>query len=90
MSEVVRFSAGLERHAITVLTMIVVALILWVGSGVQQNQIKLAAIEVELNYIKENTINDNGKFREIEKRLDAIEQQLKTHAQHTAERGTER
>lgn len=70
--------AGLERHAITVTVMIIVALILWVGSGVQQAQVQLAAIEVELNYIKQQTTNDNNKFHEIEKRLDNIERQLQT------------
>lgn len=82
MNEPVKVTPSLERHAITVLTMIIVALILWVGNGVQQTQVKLAAIEVELNYIKQNTINDMGKFKEIENRLDSIEQQMRVHAQH--------
>lgn len=73
--------AGFERHAITALTLVIVALILWVGSGVQQTQVKLAAIEVELTYIKQGIGRDNGKFSEIERRLDAIEKAL-----HTAER----
>jgi hypothetical protein len=77
--EPAKIGPGLERHAITVLTMVVVALILWVGNGVQNNQIKLASIEVELNYIKQNTAVDNDKFHEIEKRLDNIERQLQVH-----------
>ena len=72
--------AGFERHAITALTLVIVALILWVGSGVQQTQVKLAAIEVELTYIKQGVGRDNGKFAEIERRLDAIERAL-----HSAE-----
>ena len=72
-------AAGLERHAITALTLVIVALILWVGNGVQQNQIRLAAIEVELAYIKRGMNNDNGKFTEIERRLDAIERALQRH-----------
>lgn len=71
--------AGLERHAVTVLTMVIVALILWVGSEVQRTQVKLASIQVELKYIKENTNTDNNKFREIEKRLDAIERAIHGH-----------
>ena len=72
--------AGFERHAITVLTLVIVALILWVGNGVQQTQVKLAAIEVELEYIKRSTTNDNGKFAEIERRLDAIERAIHNHS----------
>ena len=71
--------AGMERHAITVLTLVIVALILWVGNGVQQTQVKLAAIEVELEYIKRSTMTDNGKFAEIERRLDAIERAISKH-----------
>jgi hypothetical protein len=71
----------MERHAITVLVMVMVALILWVGSNVQQAQVQLAAIEVELGYIKRQTTNDGEKFREIERRLDGIERQLEAHMQ---------
>jgi hypothetical protein len=72
--------AGVERHAITVLTLIIVALILWVGNSVQQNQVELSAIEVELRYIKEAVVQDNKKFLEIEARLDAIETALASHS----------
>lgn len=64
----------------TVLTLVIVALILWVGGGVQQTQVKLAAIEVELSYIKRGMNNDNGKFDEIERRLDAIERAIHNHS----------
>ena len=76
MDEKTRIPAGLERHAIAVLTTVIVALILWVGHGVQQTQVKLAGIEVELHYIKMNTESDINKFRHIEDRLDRIEQRL--------------
>lgn len=79
MDEKTKVPAGLERHLIAVLTAVVIALILWVGSGVQQTQVKLAAMEVELQYIKNNTDKDDGKFHEIEKRLDAIERALHNH-----------
>ena len=79
MDEPVKISAGFERHAITILTLVIVALILWVGNSVQQAEVKLAAIEVELGYIKANTTSDSNKFHEIEKRLDGIERQLQAH-----------
>ena len=75
----VKLTPGFERHAITILTMVIVALILWVGNSVQQTQVQLAAIEVDLQYIKQNTLHDNNKFHEIEKRLDNIERQLQSH-----------
>lgn len=71
--------AGIERHAITALTLVIVALILWVGNGVQNTQVKLAAIQVELEYLKRGMLSDNGKFSEIERRLDAIERALHDH-----------
>lgn len=79
MDEKTRVPAGIERHAIAVLTTVIVALILWVGHGVQQTQVKLAAIEVELHYIRGNMTQDHDKFREIERRLDSIERALHQH-----------
>ena len=85
MSDPVKITPGLERHLIGILTVVIVALILWVGTNVQQAQVQLAAIEVELNYIKQNTANDTNKFEQIEKRLDAIERALHKHDPAVAE-----
>ena len=79
MSEEKPKTSGMERHVITALTMIIVALILWVGNGVQDTQVKLAAIEVELAYIKRSINGDSHKFKEIENRLDAIEKAIHAH-----------
>ncbi len=57
--------------------MVIVALILWVGNGVQQTQVNIAAMQVELSYMKDNMKDDNGKFTAIEKRLDAIEREIR-------------
>lgn len=76
----VRLTPGFERHAITVLTLVMVALILWVGNGVQQTQVRLAAMEVELAYIKRGINGDINKFSKIEERLDAIEKALHDHS----------
>ena len=78
MNEPVKVTAGLERHAITILTMVIVALILWVGNTVQQAQVQLAAIQVDMEYIKRGIVTDGQKFYEIEKRLDGIERQMQT------------
>jgi len=80
VDESVRLSPGFERHAITVLTLVMVALILWVGNGVQQTQVRLAAMEVELAYIKRGINGDTSKFSKIEERLDNIEKVLHQRA----------
>lgn len=79
VNDPMKITPGLERHLIGILTVVIVALILWVGSNVQQAQVQLAAIEVEINHIKQNTANDKNKFHQIEKRLDAIERALHKH-----------
>ena len=91
-----RTAAGWERPAITVLTMLIVALILWVGNSVQQTRVEMAAIQVELSYIKQGIINESNSFMEIEgrhdqlfnsieSRLDSIEKALSIHMQQDKE-----
>lgn len=67
-----------ERHANTVLVTLIVALMIWVGSTTQRTAIELAKLSVEVAHIKQKIVEPDGKFREIEKRLSAIEGQLKS------------
>lgn len=74
----IKISPGVERHAISILTVVIVALIMWVGNSVQQTQITLGQIEIELQYIKKSITNDRNKFQKIEDRLDSIERELRS------------
>jgi septal ring factor EnvC (AmiA/AmiB activator) len=78
MADDQKISPGMERHAISILTVVIVALIMWVGNSVQQTQVTLGQIEVELSYIKNSLSNDRNKFQKIEERLDSIERELRS------------
>jgi len=69
----------LERHAQTVIVLVVVALLLWVGSTTQQTAIAVAKLSVDVAYLQAEVQKPNTKFEEIEERLDRIEQQLNVH-----------
>lgn len=69
----------LERHAQTVIVMVVVALLLWVGVTVQNTSIQVARLQIEVTYIQEVIKRPDSKFAEIERRLDSIEKSLNIH-----------
>ena len=69
----------LERHAQTVIVLIVVALLLWVGATTQQTAITVAKLSVDVTYLQAAMKEPDDKFDEIEIRLDRIEQQLMKH-----------
>lgn len=73
----------LERHAQTVIVLILVALLLWVGSTTQQTAINVAKLSVDVTYLQSAIKEPDGKFDEIEVRLDRIEQQLMRHMDGT-------
>jgi len=43
----------IERHAQSVVVIVIVALLIWVGTTVQANSIHLATIQVEVTQLKE-------------------------------------
>lgn len=67
---------NVERHLQTIIVVIIVGLLGWVGSTVQETQVQLAGVQVELQNIKENLLVDRSKFNSIEKRLDDLERKL--------------
>lgn len=67
---------ALERHTQTVLVLVLVAILLWVGSTVQQTAIEVAAMRIEIEHLKQRITRPDNKFAEIEKRLDSIERQI--------------
>ncbi len=67
---------SIERHTQTILVLVLVALLLWVGGTVQSTSVEVAAMGVEIRHLQAQIEKPNAKFFEIEKRLDAIERQL--------------
>ncbi len=70
---------SIERHAQTVLVLVLVALLLWVGSTTQSTQVAVAQLSVEIEHMKRELQKPEKKFAEIERRLDAIEKALNVH-----------
>ena len=66
----------MERHLQTLIVVIIVGLLGWVGTTVQSTEVAVARLTVELEVLKERIQIPDKKFAEIEKRLDSIEQQL--------------
>ena len=73
--EVVRSNA-IERHAQTLLVLILVALLVWVGGTTQGTAIAVAQMQVQITQLQVDVRKPDGKFNEIERRLDSIERQL--------------
>jgi hypothetical protein len=65
-----------ERHLQTIIVVIIVSLLGWVGITVQQTQVAVAQLTVEVAYLKEAAAKPAEKFKDIEKRLDRIEARL--------------
>ena len=65
-----------ERHAQTVIVLLLTALLLWVGNTVQQMSVVIATLEVEVKYLRTSPEVKSGQLVLIEDRLQAIELQL--------------
>ena len=75
-------ASTLERHAQTVLVVILGAILLWVGSTVQTTAVSVAQLQVQVATLQIEVRRPDGKFGEIERRLDLIErglQEIKNH-----------
>lgn len=71
-------SRAFERHAQTALVLLVVALLAWVGKTTQETAVTVAKLNVHVETLQRQTAPTNQKFREIEKRLDSIENKLQS------------
>jgi hypothetical protein len=60
---------GLERHAQTVIVLVLTALLLWVGNTTQEMAVAIGKMEVEVQNLK----NTDAKLVDIESRLGSIE-----------------
>lgn len=65
-----------ERHAQTVLAMILVALLLWVGSTVQTTSIAVAEMRVEISYLKGAVDDPHEEILLLHKRVNALEDSI--------------
>jgi len=63
-----------ERHAQTVLVLILVALLLWVGDTTQSTSLSVAEMRVEIAYMKHSVETPSPQYAEMSKRLDAFNQ----------------
>ena len=70
----------LERHLQTLIVIIIVGLLGWVGTTVQETQVAVAKLTVELQFVKNELRKPDQKFQRIEERLDSIERALDIHA----------
>ena len=78
MTEQQEQKVSIERHLQTLIVVIIVGLLGWVGTTVQATEVAVAKLTVELEFLKAEikANNPEQKFAEIEKRLDAIERKL--------------
>lgn len=79
----------LERHLQTIVAVCIVGLLAWVGNTVQETQVAIAVLTVEIEQLKMEVKKPDGKFLEIERRLDSIERKLGLHMSHTDNREQE-
>lgn len=70
---------NVERHLQTLIVIIIVGLLGWVGTTVQSTEVAVARLTVELEFLKEEMRVPITKFDSFERRLDRIEQSLNTH-----------
>lgn len=64
---------SLERHAQTVLVMVLVALLLWVGQTTQQTSLAVARLQVEVEFLRNELSRPNTAHIEFDRRLKALE-----------------
>jgi hypothetical protein len=70
---------NVERHLQTLIVIIIVGLLGWVGTTVQSTEVAVARLTVEVEFLKKEILIDATTMIEIEKRLDTIEQNLNAH-----------
>jgi hypothetical protein len=70
---------SIERHLQTLIVVVIVGLLGWVGATVQSTEVAVARLTVEIEFLKKELHIDATSMIAIEKRLDTIEQQLSAH-----------
>ena len=73
----------IERHLQTLLVSLIILLLAWVASTVNQNQLAIVRLLVKVESLESTVREPDGKFKEIERRLDSIEKTLHRHTENT-------
>ena len=76
-------SSTLERHAQSILVLVLVALLVWVGSTTQQTAISVAQLQIQVTQLQVEVRRPETKFVDLEKRLDQIDRSLQELKNHT-------
>lgn len=76
MPEDRRSATAFERHAQTGLTVVLVALLVWVGSTTQTTQIKLAELAIEVKNLKDVVRTPNARVDDLTDRMELIEEHV--------------
>lgn len=71
-------SNAFERHAQTVLALLLTALLVWVGKTTQDTSITIARMEVELRYLREENAKPHN-HGDIGKEIAAIRAEITAH-----------
>lgn len=67
---------ALERHAQTVIAVMVVGLLAWVGMTTQATQVKVAELAVEVNHLKNVIRTPEARVNDLTRRIELIEEHV--------------
>ena len=70
---------SIERHLQTLIVVIIVGLLGWVGNTVQETQVAVAKLTVEMEFLKIEVAKPSSQIFNLEHRLDALESEVNLH-----------
>lgn len=70
---------SIERHLQTLIVIIIVGLLGWVGTTVQETQVAVAKLTVEMEFLKIEVARPSSQIFNLEHRLDALESEVNLH-----------
>lgn len=70
---------SIERHLQTLIVIIIVGLLGWVGTTVQETQVAVAKLTVEMEFLKIEVAKPSSQIFNLEHRLDELESEVNLH-----------
>ena len=70
---------SIERHLQTLIVIIIVGLLGWVGTTVQETQVAVAKLTVEMEFLKIEVARPSSQIFNLEHRLDELESEVNLH-----------